>query len=162
MYYVDPCKGEQASQAALVCWSGTGSMNSPITSYTAQVTWTLESTDNKVATYRPNGTVSVVVGAGCSYNPSSVTNLVGVLIVDYNANPPTYYGFAGTSPYTVALICDGELVGYESTAAPWFGGSGGPGGQAAAGVVSPDGATIEGSDISGDGLIWNWKFTRNQ
>jgi len=162
-----------APQAGEVCvdsWSGTGSSTftwgGVTSSATAQVTWTLESRINNVVTYLPTGTVSVVLpritGLGCSYNPSTVTinpSTDGVLIVDYNANPPTYSG-RGYSVWVVAVTCP---LGSESAVVggPFFGGSKGLDGFEAQGLVSPDGVTIEGSDISLDGTTFNWKFTRD-
>jgi hypothetical protein len=87
-------------------WTGTGSSTSAAISATAQVTWTLESTDNNVAIYRPTGTASVVVHGCITYNPSSGTIIPnsGVLFVNYNTNPPTYHGSAITQWPTIATV----------------------------------------------------------
>jgi hypothetical protein len=142
-------------------WTGTGSWTTPGVTYTGQVTWTLESTDNNnVATYRPTGTVSAVYCCECFVEPSIVTSLTGALIIDYNARPPTYHGTGGAGPYAVVVSCLDSAPVSLSTAAYFFGGSRGPSGIEAAGVVSPDGATIEGTDTAIG--IFAWKFTRDQ
>ncbi len=72
----------------------------------ADVIWTLDKVVNNVATYKATGTVSVAL-TGCTINPS--TNVIDpevaeVLIVDYNANPPTYHG-AGAASWPIILAC---------------------------------------------------------
>jgi hypothetical protein len=182
MYYVDPCRGEMspafkgganallASQAAPVCvdsWSGTSSLTvvGPTgvgETVTAQVTWTSEiiQTDG-VVIYRPTGTASIVA-VGCSVNPSSgpIERLDGILNVDYNANPPTYWG-AGMSSWPATLTCTDPTFSVSAPmVARFFGSSGGVGGVMAQGLVSPDGVTIEGSDTNGP-ATYKWKFTRD-
>ena len=150
-------------------WTGTGSSRAVddaggVYSVTAQVTWTLEGTVNNVSTYTPTGTASLVYSA-CSITPSSgtITNDGGFLIVDYNANPPTYQGGGGAQWVATVRCGTGDPV-TGLVGAPFFGGSKGPAGFFAQGLVSPDGLTIEGSDTTtlpdGRPVTFNWKFTR--
>lgn len=95
-------------------WTGTGSSVNGVIHTTANVTWTLESIDNKVAVYRPTGTVSIAIPpvvCTVTVDPSSHTinpSTDGQLIVDYNADPPTYYGSGGSFwPITLAEVCPG-------------------------------------------------------
>jgi hypothetical protein len=157
-------------------WKGTasGTMNSAVIvqTNTADVTWSLDSFVNNVATYRPYGTVTATISfVGCSNGrlvPASHTldpSTDGMLTIDYNANPPTYHG-AGLSTWATTLVCDeGAIPGYEGET-DYFGGSRGAGplGVEAAGVVSPDGVTIAGSDSRAIGSVgtqdFRWTFTR--
>jgi hypothetical protein len=142
-------------------WKGTGSLTTDGASFAAQVTWTLDSEVNNIATYKPAGIVTATYCCGCSINPPTVGNLVGVLIFDYNTNPPTYHGSAAAAAYQATITCeDGGTSDVLTTSAPWFGGNGGPFGGQAAGAVSADGTTIEGTDSTIGTFVW--KFTRDQ
>ena len=158
-------------------WKGTasGTFESAVIveTNTADVTWSLDSFVNNVATYRPYGTVTATISfVGCSNGrlvPSSHTldpSTDGMLTIDYNANPPTYHG-AGLSTWATTLICDeGAIPAAYEGEVDYFGGSRGaaPLGVEAAGVVSPDGVTIEGTDSRAIGSVgvqnFRWKFTR--
>ena len=157
-------------------WSGTaaGTLTSTVIveTGTAAVTWTLHSMVDNVAVYRPTGTVSATISfvgcVGARLDPSSHTlnpSTDGTLTIDYNLAPPAYHG-AGLSQWSATLICDtgGSTPGYGGQV-DFFGGSGGAFGTEAAGTVSPDGVTIEGSDsrpIANLGQqSFHWKFTRN-
>jgi hypothetical protein len=137
----------------------------------AQVTWTLESSNNKIAIYRPTGTVSETINPYAfpctqSINPSShsLDPLDGTLTIDSNFDPPTYHG-SGSSNWSAILttVCE-DASGTTANAAiggwPFFGGSGGE----ARGVVGPDGVTIQGTatDSTYPATTYNWKFTRDQ
>jgi hypothetical protein len=157
-------------------WTGTatGVSDDGITriTATAQVTWTLESTNNKIAVYRPTGVVSETVDpygtpirCTASLNPSSNAldpAASGILTIDSNFTPPTYHGH-GSSNWAATLTeaCEGESVRVTSEIGGWpfFGGSGGE----ASGVVGPDGVTIQGSstDTTYPGTTYTWKFTRD-
>lgn len=160
-------------------WTGTATgtfLSSAITeTSTAQVTWILDSVVNRVAVYRPTGTVTATLSfVGCSnarLNPSTHTLTSatdGTLTVDYNADPPTYHG-DGLSTWPTALICDEGTVPapYEGET-DFFGGSRGALGIEAAGTVitNTSGTTIEGSDSRPIGTLgqqtFTWKFTRNK
>ena len=150
---------------------GTFSTAEIVETTTAAVKWNLSSYVNNIAAYKPTGTVSATITfVGCtnghlvpsshSIDPSSD----GILTIDYNANPPAYHG-TGLSSWSTTLVCDeGSIPGYEGQV-DYFGGSKGSGplGVEAAGVVSPDGVTIQGSDsrnIGGLGMqTFQWKFT---
>ncbi|MEO8136369.1 MAG: hypothetical protein ABI831_20630 [Betaproteobacteria bacterium] len=149
-------------------WTGTGSSTSSVISATAQVTWTLESTTNNIATYRPTGSASVVINGCITYDPSSgtINPNGGVLTVDYNTTPPTYHGSALTQWPTIATVtCPMPPPPFATLAtAAFFGGSKGTLGVEAQGSVSPDGTTIEGTDTNNSGsepVTFTWKFTRN-
>lgn len=139
---------------------------------TANVTWTLESTNNKVATYVPTGTVTDTVGrfgeCTASFDPSSHAidpSIDGTLTIDNNFDPPTYRGH-GQSNWiaTLTVTCPTNSGGNNEMFAggAFFGGNGGE----ATGTVSPDGMTIQGSDTYtvAEGLTFNfnWEFTRDQ
>ena len=153
-------------------WTGTASSKVPgidipgivgfgEVTVTAQVTWTLESSINKVVTYRPTGTVTI--GGYCSYNPPSfainpATN--GSLVIDYNASPPTYSGI-GSVQWPASLSCPAGAPPFQSLATALFMG-GSKALARAGGFVSADGLTIEGTDTNLAGTIFNWKFTRDE
>jgi len=156
-------------------WTGTASGVDPPTNETgtADVTWTLDRIVDNIAVFLPTGTVRISrLQEPCTYtfNPSSHAldpSTDGRLVIDYNTNPPTYHGYGSSSwPATETDGGDPGRCGQEETypilaIAQFLFGSGGPGGIYAAGVVSADGTTIEGRDITGDGLIYNWRFTRD-
>lgn len=160
-------------------WTGSGYGNTPPSAgisqtATAQVTWNLISLVGNVGVYTPTGTVSATAkfgDAGCSLDPSSHiigSGTDGLLTIDFNTTPPTYHG-TGMSSWPLTLTCVVPPVGVVVTPGytaelPFFAGSGGSSGQQeAAGVVSPDGMTIEGSaTVTGTIITVNWKFTRNQ
>ena len=156
-------------------WIGTakGTLTSSVIveTSTANVSWNLSSFINNVAVYKPTGIVTATIAfVGCTNGnlvPSSHSLdplSDGLLTIDYNANPPTYHG-TGLSTWPSTLVCDeGSTPGYEGQV-DYFGGSKGAGplGVEAAGVVSPDGITIQGSDSRNIGALgvqtFQWKFT---
>jgi hypothetical protein len=146
-------------------WKGTAVATSPAMTVTAEVIWVLEGEPvNNVATYRPTGTASInQYLRPCSIDPTIgplEPSLNGQLVVDYNANPPTYHG-GGSTHWSATLTCPPPLPPQGTViVALFFGGSKGTGNDAQ-GVVSPDGVTIEGSDTMGNATL-NWKFTREQ
>ena len=163
-------------------WTGTatGILTSAVIgeSSTASVTWILSSSVNNIAVYRPTGTVIAAFTAlvGCveipTLDPSSHTlNAAtdGMLTIDFNTTPPTYHG-SGLSTWPATLTCT-DTSGRRGSI-PWeaqvdfFGGSsGGALGVEAAGKLTTDGLTIEGSDARAVGALgqqtFRWKFTRN-
>jgi len=159
----------------LPSWTGatTGTLESSVNFYTttATVNWVLDKTVNNVATYLPTGSASFslsFVGCGSSSRIDPATHVLnpasdGTLTIDFNANPPTWHG-SGLSTWTSTLICDtGSTAGFEGQT-DYFGGSHGIFGVEAAGTVSADGKTIEGSDSRAVGNLgvqnFHWKFTR--
>jgi len=160
----------------LPSWTGTatGTLESSVNFYTTTVTvtWVLDTTVNNVATYRPTGAASFTlsfVGCGGGSRIDPATHALnpatdGTLTIDFNSNPPTWHG-NGLSTWTSTLICDsGSIPGFEGQT-DYFGGSRGVFGVDAAGTVSADGQTIEGSDSRAVGNLgvqnFHWKFTRN-
>ncbi len=146
-------------------WTGTSTSTFAPANVAAEIIWTLDRTVNNVSTYVPSGTVSVNGGiyAFCTVNPASsvITPGDGMLIVDYNANPPTYYG-GGTTSWAATLTCPPAPGATPITVTGYYlGGNGGPTGTAAAGSVSGNGTTIEGTDTVSGGNVFKWKFTRN-
>ncbi len=150
-------------------WTGTSKSTSGVIDASAEVIWTRESLVGNVATYSPSGVVSVTVHGCITYNPS--TGVIdpasgGVLVVDFNANPPTYHGMGlAIWPAVMTITCPNPPPPV-STFLPsaFFGGSKGPGGGAAAGEVSGNGTTISGSDTNRQGPVpvtFTWNFTRN-
>ncbi len=151
-------------------WSGTTKSISPAQNVEADVTWSLDSTVNNVATYLPSGNVSVVLagalGEVCSVAPRvfNISPTDGVLTIDYNATPPTYWA-GGAVGWPGTLTC--QVPGGPSASNPapitgfYLGGRGGPTGTAAAGSLSNNGTTIEGTDTVSGEAVFNWKFTRN-
>lgn len=143
--------------------TGRASSTSPIVSVTADVVWTLESKVDNVATYRHSG-IATLSGAlynfGCIFSPLTGAINPGsgaVLIIDYNPDPPTYHGGGATS-WPGTLTCPpNPVVKSVTLTALYFGGSNGPLGTEAQGLVSGEG-TIEGTDTMED-AIFNWKFT---
>ena len=148
-------------------WTGTGKSTSDAIDASAEVIWTLESNDNNVATYRPSGTASVVVHGCIVYSPSIgvIDPATGVLVVDFNANPPTYHGTGLTVWPAVQTVTCANPPPPISTFVPavFFGGSKGALGVEAAGEVSADGKTIGGTDINTQSAAvrFTWSFTRD-
>ena len=146
-------------------WTGTATATSPAQTVNAEVIWTLDSTVNKVSTYSPSGTISVSGGifVTCTVNPANwvIEPGNGILTIDDNTNPPTYFG-GGTSSWPASLTCPPNPQSFPTTVTGFYlGGGGGPTGLAAAGSVSGGGTTIEGTDSVAGGVVFRWKFTRN-
>ncbi len=146
-------------------WTGTSTSTFAPANVAAEIIWTLDRTVNNVSTYVPSGTVSVNGGIYdfCTVNPASwvIAPGDGMLIIDYNANPPTYYG-GGTTSWAAGLTCPPAPGATPITVTGYYlGGNGGPTGTAAAGSVSNNGTTIEGTDTVSGGNVFKWKFTRN-
>ena len=58
------------------------------------ILWTLESTTNNVSLYRPSGAAIADYG-GCIVTPDhGDVDPLGLLMIDFNADPPTYSGTA--------------------------------------------------------------------
>ena len=149
-------------------WTGTGKSTSEAIDASAEVIWTRESLVDNVATYRPSGVASVTVHGCIVYNPS--TGVIdpasgGVLVVDFNANPPTYHGTGLALWPTVLTVTCPNPPPPVSTFVPaaFFGGSKGMLGVEAVGTVSADGKTISGTDTNRQGapVTFTWNFTRN-
>ena len=154
-------------------WTGTASFKDDVVNTaSAEITWTLASRENNIAMYTATGTGTIAYHAvssdsTCSFPATSGSlNSSGILFVDYNSTPPTYHGLAMAGVFTVTTTCTYAHAPTETFTSPVglpvFGGSKGPEGVEAGGVVSvsPDGEmTIEGSDTDGMGGIFNWKFT---
>ena len=80
---------------------------------------------------------------------------VGGLTIDYNVDPPTYHG-NGAATWTSVYTCPSGT--FTATApAVYLAGSKGVGGTEAAGTVSADGLTIEGSDTN-QNVSMTWRF----
>lgn len=145
-------------------WAGTATTSSPVISISAQVLWALESTVNNIASYRSGGTANVLqyLGGVCSLNPSSgIIKATGILIVDYNVNPPTYRG-GGDTTWPATLSCPPNPATPSTVVtALYFAGSKGAFATEAQGSVSAGGTTIEGSDTVPGQVTSTWKFTRN-
>lgn len=162
-------------------WTGTatGALSSAVigASATASVSWTLSSVVGNLAVYKPTGTVTAAFTSlvGCVdvpvLDPQSHTldpATDGILTVDYTTTPPRYYG-SGLSSWPATLTCTdtngrrASIPGYEGQV-DFFGGSGGATGVEAAGRISNDGTTIEGSDARSVGELgqqtFRWKFVR--
>jgi len=141
-------------------WIGTATLTTVTSSASAQVTWNLDSVVNGVATYKPTGSVSATLPP-CTLNPSSAAVTPGdvTLVVDYNAEPPTYHG-KGAVGWTAVYNCPAGSQRMPFFT-PFFGGSKGDGTEAQ-GTVSADGSAIEGSDVYKGTVNGNfaWKFTR--
>ncbi|MBP8295745.1 MAG: hypothetical protein KAX84_06525 [Burkholderiales bacterium] len=142
-------------------WTGTGTAvyTGPPLTAVAQVTWVLESNVNGVATYRPTGTMTVnQYLAPCIISPLDwpLDPADGKLVVDYNANPPTYHG-DGVAHWPATIACPPVPGTFPTTVtALYFGGI-----TDGRGSVSADGTTIEGSDTAPGGVTISWRFTRD-
>ena len=127
-----------------------GSLNGRV--FTADVTWTLESVKDNVATYVPSGTVSVVdPNEPCPFSPATqpIVSTDGALTIDFSKTPTPYYG-GGGSIWTITLSCkDGPVQG--SMQGWWFGD--------ANGYLSSDLTEIKGTG-NADGFATDWDFTR--
>lgn len=149
-------------------WTGTGKTTSDAFDATAEVVWTHESTVDNVATYRPSGVASVKVHGCIVYTPSTgvIGPSAGVLVVDFNANPPTYHGTGvGIWPAVATFTCPDPPAPVNTfLPAAFFGGSKGILGVEAVGEVSGNGTTISGTDINtlGIPLTFTWNFTRSK
>ena len=164
-------------------WTGTatGALATEVigSSTTASVTWQLRSVTSNVAVYRPTGTVTAAFTSlvGCAdipvLDPPSHAldpETDGILTVDYTKSPPTYRG-EGLSTWPATLTCTdtygrrASIPGYEGQV-DFFGGSSGVFGVEAAGTVTTDRSTIEGTDARAVGNLgqqtFRWKFIRGQ
>ena len=147
-------------------WTGTAASTFAPQNVSADVIWTLQSTVNKVSTYLPSGTATVSGGVllYCILDPSTwvIDPANGFLVVDYNADPPTYHG-AGVISWPGTLTCPPNPASAPVTATGYYlGGNGGPTGNEAAGSVTGDGTLIEGTATVSGNNVFNWKFKRNQ
>jgi len=133
-------------------WTGTTStslVDGPI-SGTTELTWTLESSVNKVSRYKPSGTATMF-WKDCTITPDhGDVNPLGFLLIDFNNDPPTYSGIADAH-WNANFACK-DLEPFD-----------GPAGFLsfdAEGAVSSDGS-IRGGAPSGDG-VWTitWHLTR--
>ena len=144
-------------------WTGTSTATSVAQNVSAEIIWTLDRAVDNVFTYLPSGTITVSGGiyARCTVNPATsvIEPTQGILVVDFNATPATYYG-GGAWSWAAMLTCPGAPSFPITVTALYLAGRGGPSGQAAAGSVSGDGKVIAGTDtVSGD-YVFNWRFTR--
>jgi hypothetical protein len=136
--------------------TATGSLSGRV--LTADVTWTLDSYKDNVATYVPSGTVSVTdPNMPCPFSPTThaIASTDGTLTIDFTKTPTPFYGGAG-SGWAVTLDCPGGTVP-GSEEAPWFGA--GPG-TALQGYLSPDLLEIKGTSTTLDGFVTEWDFKR--
>ena len=131
-------------------WKGTTSSAVGAISGTTELTWTLESSVNKVSTYRSSGTATMY-WTDCTITPDQgEVDPLGILTVNFNNDPPTYSGTAAAT-WQAHFSCkdadpfDGpaEVLSFD-----------------AEGVVSSDGK-IAGGAPSRDG-VWTitWSLTR--
>jgi hypothetical protein len=150
-------------------WTGTTTTVMQFRTLTVDVTWVQQSFVNNVAVFSPTGTasISLIVVPGCTarFDPAfhSLDTSDGALTIDYNTTPPSYHGYGVTVWSATLSAVSGDCEGTTPPAAaggPFFGGRNN--GFEAAGSVSPDGVTIQGSDTDVDGNALNWKFTRDQ
>jgi hypothetical protein len=147
-------------------WTGTSTSTHAPANVSADIIWTLDRTVNNVSTYLPSGTVNVSGGIYdfCTVNPATwvIEPADGALVIDYNANPPTYFG-GGTTSWAAGLTCPPAPGATPITVTGYYlGGNGGPSRTAAAGSVSGNGTIIEGTDTVSGNNVFKWKFTRNQ
>ncbi|HEY1434238.1 MAG TPA: hypothetical protein VGG65_02625, partial [Thermoanaerobaculia bacterium] len=101
---------------------------------------------------KPSGTAHYSF-AGCTVTPSDgVLDTLAFLIIDYNANPPTYDGI-GDGIWTALFDCPPDAAGENPVTFLYFDG---------AGTVGGNGKTIAGSGLSRDG-VWSmhWNFVRH-
>ncbi len=151
-------------------WTGTASFRDRQHSAEVQVTWVLLVRDNNIAQYVASGTGTIASDEGqCKY-PATSGSLggAGILVVDFNASPPTYKGIGATGVWNVTRTCvtsSGTETSIVLAGLPFFGGTK-EGGESAAGTVrvplKPDEPmTIEGTDTDGTDGVFVWKFTRN-
>ena len=161
---------------ALDSWSGVGVSDNLDVHTIGEVIWTLDSMANNVAVYKPSGVVRAPIAdvGRCSFAfdpPSHAIDLTaagpytteGHLTVDFNASPPTYRGYGFT--YWAAKMTSSCGPPVPSIGGgPWFGGSGDPFGREATGVVTANGAQIDGSstDTQNPPAKYTWSFTRQQ
>ena len=135
--------------------TATGSIGGRV--FTADVTWTLDSVKDSVATYVPSGTVSVSDSIEpCPFTPTSATikPTDGTLLIDFRKTPTPYYG-GGGGDWAITLSCPGgSVAGYEEGF--WFGNAAATSLQ---GYLSPDLNEIKGSGMSGQ-FNTSWVFTR--
>ena len=133
-------------------WTGTTStslVDEPING-TTELTWTLESSVNKVSRYKPSGTATMF-WRDCTITPDhGDVNPLGFLIIDFNSDPPTYSGIADAH-WNANFACK-DVDPFD-----------GPAGFLsfdAEGAVSSDGS-IQGGAPSRDG-VWTitWHLTR--
>jgi hypothetical protein len=144
-------------------WTGTSTWTSAIYDTHADITWILKSTEANIANYEATGTATVVNKTPCRYDPlhGVITgNYLGELVIDYNADPPTYHG-GGAAFWPVVHSCPYPLAPppqHVIMYAPFFGLT--ADGESV-GVISADGSTMEGSQAGG-GLSIQWHFTRDR
>jgi hypothetical protein len=166
-----PAPGEPANSIASSIitiaedsWTGTSTWTSAIYDTHADITWVLESTEANIAHYEATGTATVVNKTPqCRYDPLHgviTANYSGELVIDYNADPPTYHG-GGAAFWPVTFTCSYPLAPpplHTIMIAPFFGIAGDG---ESVGVISADGSTMEGSQAGG-GLSIQWHFTRDR
>ncbi len=133
-------------------WRGTTSSTLQLISGTTELTWTLESSVNKVSRYKPSGTATMTF-ADCTVTPNhGEVDPLGFLIIDFNNDPPTYSGIAD-AVWTAHFACPDSDLPYDGPADILS--------FNANGAVSADGKTISGSALSGnDDWTITWSFTR--
>jgi hypothetical protein len=131
-------------------WVGTAEGSFGPASVTVEVTWALDRTGGGITTYRPSGTAHYAF-MDCTITPSDgPLSSDGFLTVDFTTSPPTYDGI-GDGIWTALFSCPGLDPGENPVTFLYFD---------AAGSVSADGTTIEGTALSRDD-VWNihWHFT---
>ena len=135
-------------------WSGSTVATTEFFRLTADVKWTLLSTNGNVSTYKPSGTASVI-DFRCPVTPASapIGPNDGILMIDNSTNPPTWSA-AGATVWTVVHACPAPEVSYSDQVLAIFFGS-------EAGTVTAAGTTIEGTRVEGP-LAIVWRLTRSQ
>ena len=138
-------------------WSGATSTSNPPASASANVHWSLESSDNGISLYRASGSVHGAFAiADCTMAPDTVAidPAFSYLAINYNNDPPTYDG-VGTMEWSVTFTCpDADEPIPGSIAVLWFD---------AVGALKNNGTVIGGNGASRDGR-WQqgWSFTRDE
>ena len=136
--------------------TATGSLGGRV--ITSDVTWTVSSFKDNVATYLPSGTISVSdPNMPCPFQPTSfaIGPADGELVIDFSKSPTPYYGAAG-SGWMVTLSCPGGSVDGQEGGV-WFGSFS----SAYLGDLSSDLTEITGSTTDpGSGFQTTWDFKR--
>jgi len=126
-------------------------------SATSEVTWELQGKHNGVSSYKPTRVESTVALAGCTISPSVVSTGNtdgGVLYVDENTTPATYWG-VGIYTYPATRLCPPEEPATAPLPVTYFGPIA-PGDHV---QVSADGKTIDGAFGDGCSTV-DWIFRR--
>ena len=127
-------------------------------SATSEVTWEFLGKLNGVSSYKPTRVESTVALAGCTISPSVVSTgntAGGVLYVDENTTPATYWG-AGIYTYDATRLCPPDSEPVTAPLPVAYFGPIDPGDHV---QVSADGKTIDGAFGDGCSTV-EWTFRR--